>query len=115
MFGFLLNLKAELGIESVHKFTSDELVVETINLKKIFFPRKHSVSLSEESERINALNGISVSIKQGEVIGITGANGSGKSTFLKILARTLSPSSGFVSIKGKIIGVLNGSGGFQAI
>jgi heme exporter protein A len=42
---------------------------------------------------------ISVEITNGDVLGITGANGSGKSTFLKILSGTLLPSNGTVELQ----------------
>lgn len=46
-----------------------------------------------------ALNGISFSIKRGEIIGVLGGNGSGKSSLLKIIAGIISPTSGTVYTK----------------
>ncbi len=47
-----------------------------------------------------ALHGITFHLERGEVVGLLGPNGAGKSTTLKILAGTLSPGSGRVSING---------------
>jgi ATP-binding cassette subfamily C protein CydD len=47
-----------------------------------------------------ALHGLSLSIDPGELIGVTGASGAGKSTFLRALAGELRPTSGTVRIDG---------------
>ena len=48
-----------------------------------------------------ALNDVSFSIKKGEALGLCGANGSGKSTVIKILAGVLRPDSGSLTIEGQ--------------
>ena len=47
---------------------------------------------------IHAIKGISFDVNQGEVIALIGANGAGKSTFLKILSGQLEPTNGEVII-----------------
>lgn len=56
----------------------------------------------------NVVNDISLSVESGEFIGLIGANGSGKSTILKLAAGILSPSSGDVALWGKSIGLYKG-------
>jgi len=56
----------------------------------------------QTSESFTALQDISFEIKKGETIGIIGPNGSGKSTILKLIAGVMSPTSGKISVKGKI-------------
>jgi ABC-2 type transport system ATP-binding protein len=51
---------------------------------------------------IRALDGISMIIKEGELVGYIGPNGAGKSTTVKILAGILLPDSGFVDVDGRI-------------
>lgn len=49
-----------------------------------------------------ALDDISFSIEQGEVVGVVGTNGAGKSTLLKLLSRIITPTRGTVKVKGTV-------------
>jgi lipopolysaccharide transport system ATP-binding protein len=60
-----------------------------------------------------ALENINFSVFMGETFGIIGENGAGKSTLLKILAKTLKPSSGSISIKGRVAALLELGAGFN--
>ena len=55
-----------------------------------------------ERERFKALDDVTFSIEQGEVVGIIGHNGAGKSTLLKHLAHITSPTSGVVAVRGSV-------------
>ena len=61
----------------------------------------------------HALKDVSLSLKTGESLGIIGLNGSGKSTLMQIIAGTLKPSSGKVSIRGKVAALLELGSGFN--
>ncbi len=60
-----------------------------------------------------ALNGIDLTIKKGEALGIIGGNGAGKSTMLKILSRITAPTEGSVDIYGRIASMLEVGTGFS--
>ncbi len=60
-----------------------------------------------------ALDGISFSVKEGEVLGIIGLNGSGKSTLLRIIAGVYTPNSGSVQINGNMSSLMQLGTGFQ--
>ena len=57
-------------------------------------------------ERLLALNGIDLTVRRGETLGIIGKNGAGKSTLLKVLARITSPSAGMVELFGRVTSML---------
>jgi len=60
-----------------------------------------------------ALENVSFSVKQGEAIGIIGRNGAGKSTLLKIMSRVTTPTSGSISLRGKVASLLEVGTGFH--
>lgn len=60
-----------------------------------------------------ALRGVSFDVHAGEMLGLVGANGSGKSTMLKCLARILVPNSGEVAVRGKVSALLELGAGFH--
>jgi lipopolysaccharide transport system ATP-binding protein len=69
--------------------------------------------LSITNERFCALNDVSFEVRQGDVVGIIGRNGAGKSTILKILSRVTAPTSGTVKIKGRVASLLEVGTGFH--
>ena len=52
-------------------------------------------------EQVLALGGVTLEVRQGEIVSLLGSSGCGKSTFLSILAGLLEPSSGRASIGGE--------------
>lgn len=65
-----------------------------------------------EQPLFKALDDVSFSIAQGEVVGIIGHNGAGKSTLLKMMARISTPTRGSVSVKGSIAPLIEVGAGF---
>lgn len=58
--------------------------------------------LTRQSETSRAVDGVSFTIDQGELIGYLGANGAGKSTTIKMLSGILVPTSGTVQVAGLV-------------
>jgi len=79
------------------------LAIETRSLTKRYV---HQTGLADmfarrEASETVALNDVTLSISEGEVFGLLGPNGSGKTTFLKLLSTILAPSSGSAKIFGR--------------
>ena len=64
------------------------------NLSKVYLRDK------KKDSNINALNNITLEVKQGEIFGLLGPNGAGKTTFLSILAGTVIKTNGKVNVWG---------------
>lgn len=60
-----------------------------------------------------ALEDVSLDVKRGEVFGLIGNNGAGKSTMLKVIARVLRPQKGRVQVRGKVSPLLELGAGFH--
>ncbi len=66
-----------------------------------------------KNEKFTALNGINLTVYNGERLGIIGKNGAGKSTLLKIISRITSPTAGTVGINGRVSSMLEVGTGFH--
>ncbi|MGI6069342.1 MAG: ABC transporter ATP-binding protein [Blautia sp.] len=82
--------------------------LKSFSIRKSFFKMKKS-----EVEVFEAVRGVSFSVPEGEILGIVGKNGSGKSTMLRAIAGIFSPDSGNIDLHGHSISLLSIGVGFN--
>ena len=81
------------------------------NLKEYFIKiMRHELFFKE----FRALDHVSFKVRRGEVVGLVGTNGSGKSTMLKCIAGVLEPSEGSIVVRGNIAPLIELGAGFDA-
>ena len=70
---------------------SEKITVEASELKRTF---------QTKSGPVEALNGVSLEVHEGEIFGVLGPNGAGKTTTIRILSTLLLPTSGWARVNG---------------
>lgn len=101
---------------------SDEFAIKVESLTKTYRLYDTNFDRLKESlhplrrkyhHEFDALHNVSFEIKKGETVGIIGKNGSGKSTLLKLITGVLNPTSGSVTLNGRISALLELGAGFN--
>ena len=77
------------------------------------FGNTKNITEDQTRETFWALKDINLEIKQGDRIGVIGGNGAGKSTLLKLISRIVEPTSGKISINGRMSSLLEVGTGFH--
>lgn len=102
--------------------SSDDIAISVRNLGKTYRLFGHpgdrikqffSLGMKKYHSEFNALHDVSFDIKKGETVGIIGRNGSGKSTLLQLICGILKPTTGSVSVNGRISALLELGAGFN--
>ena len=95
-----------------------DLVISYRNLKKMSIKKNLLGAIFKRdnglADKFVAVKGISFTVKEGEILGIIGKNGCGKSTTLKALAGIFSADSGSIDLNGHTISLLAIGVGFQS-
>lgn len=91
-------------------------VYKTFN---VYFDRTNTIKeriimRKKEGKQVRKiLNGINLKIKKGEVVGLIGVNGGGKSTLLKLMTKIIYPNKGKIETNGKLTSLLELGAGFH--
>jgi len=91
----------------------ERTAIQLENIEKVFNMSRTAAGHADRAVRrgsvvaVRALKGVSLSVKEGELLGITGPSGSGKSTLLHILGCLLKPTSGRYTLMGRPVESLN--------
>ncbi len=83
-----------------------EPLLEIINLEK-YYSLDGGLFKSQPNNLIRALDGVSFSLWQGEILGIVGESGCGKSTLARTLLQLIKPTNGQVKFQGKELTLLS--------
>lgn len=100
-------MKREIAIEV------KDLCISYKNLQKFSIKSSLLKFKKQETEVFHAVRGISFVVPKGEILGIIGKNGSGKSTTLNALAGIFSADSGLIDLKGNSVSLLSIGVGFE--
>ena len=99
-------------MEEKHAIEVKDLVNSYQKLKKTSIKKTLLHLKRQKPDRFVAVKGISFYVREGEILGIIGKNGSGKSTTLNALAGIFSPDSGSIDLNGHSISLLSIGVGF---
>jgi ABC-2 type transport system ATP-binding protein/lipopolysaccharide transport system ATP-binding protein len=119
-----MNTLTESNLASMSEIKEIEPVVEMEDVSVLYrVPRERVSGIKEYTIRwlqrklqyveFWALHGVTFHVNRGEVFGVIGRNGSGKSTMLKVMARVLRPSRGRIVTRGKVAPLLELGAGFH--
>jgi ABC-type polysaccharide/polyol phosphate transport system ATPase subunit len=75
--------------------------------------RWYSRRFAKKSGQMWALSNVSFQVREGEALGIVGHNGAGKTTILKILSGITAPTTGEITIRGRLAALVEVSSGFH--
>ena len=100
----------------------EENIIEIKNLRKDYKMYKSKKARLLETvlpfysnhETFCAIDGLDLTLKKGEVLGILGKNGAGKSTLLKMITGVVTPTSGEIKVNGKISSLLELGAAFNS-
>ena len=95
------NLSKEYQINVLDYKSFKKDLINFFGFKKIF-----DLKNNDKNNKIDALKDLNFEINKGDIVGLVGENGAGKSTFLKILSDITEPSNGEINYSGKLIAML---------
>ena len=91
----------------------ENLCIEYKGLKAFSIKQHFFKGMRKKAQVVEAVKNISFKVKKGEILGIIGKNGSGKSTMLRAIAGIFSPNSGSIDLHGNSISLLSIGVGLQ--
>lgn len=77
---------------------------------KMHFPQYKGIFIQKETQRVKAVDGVTLELRRGETLGLVGESGCGKSTLGRCLLRLYNPTSGSIKLDGREIANLPESG-----
>ncbi len=101
------------GLTQQDAITVENLYIEYKSMKAFSIQKNLFRFWKQKNDSFQAVKGVSFSVREGEIIGIIGRNGSGKSTMLKAIAGVFCPDKGKIDLHGHSVSLLSLGVGFQ--
>lgn len=90
-----------------------DLCINYRGLKSYYIKKSLLKGRREKAEVFEAVKHVSFSVEKGEILGLVGKNGSGKSTILNSIAGIFAPNSGTIDLHGHSVSLMSIGVGFQ--
>lgn len=105
--------EAAIQVEQLAKLYRRTLPGDRLRTLKSVLVEGTLVGNLRREDAIVALDGIDFEVRRGEAFGVIGGNGSGKSTLLKLIAGMLKPTSGRITVRGRVAALIELGAGFH--
>jgi ABC-type polysaccharide/polyol phosphate transport system ATPase subunit len=105
--------EAAIQVEQLAKLYRRSLPGDRLRTLKSVLVEGTLVGNLRREDAIVALEGIDFEVRRGEAFGVIGGNGSGKSTLLKLIAGMLKPTSGRITVRGRVAALIELGAGFH--
>jgi oligopeptide/dipeptide ABC transporter ATP-binding protein len=89
--------------ETGEAVTNGEGPLVSVDHLKVFFPIKEGVLIDREVARVHAVNDVTVSVDEGETLGLVGESGCGKTTISRTIMRLIDSTEGTIEFRGQDI------------
>jgi ABC-type polysaccharide/polyol phosphate transport system ATPase subunit len=106
-------LDTAIRVEQLSKLYRRSLPGDRLRTLKSVLVEGNLTGNLRREDAIVALEGIDFEVRRGEAFGVIGGNGSGKSTLLKLIAGMLKPTTGRITVSGRVAALIELGAGFH--
>jgi ABC-type polysaccharide/polyol phosphate transport system ATPase subunit len=111
--GRMSEAEAAIRVEQLSKLYRRTLPGDRLRTLKSILVEGSLIGNLRREDAIVALEGIDFEVRRGEAFGVIGGNGSGKSTLLKLIAGMLKPTTGRITVRGRVAALIELGAGFH--
>lgn len=98
---YVIIKKTKVVNDNIKEHEKMEQLLEVKNIRKTFVLTRKQRKTNRTTERLKvAVDGLSFSVRKGEIYGLLGPNGAGKTTTLRMISTLISPDEGEITVKG---------------